>query len=144
MSIHLRLASIEENSFRRYRRNRSLNDSHLLTGITPFPKIVSVSLDDYFAVLHCSTSERVSHIKLDWYFQSSAEKSPRVIWQRGRSNIHRYTAYSPDQRRHYLQIKPVYLNDTGVYICIDQSSGDDDRVELFVRKFPFVEYSFHS
>ncbi|CAF3848117.1 unnamed protein product [Rotaria sp. Silwood2] len=125
---------IEDDSFRRYHRLRSSIDSNSLSG-TPFI-IISVSVDDYFAVLNCSTPQRVSHDKLDWYFQKRASlNSPRVIWQRGRSNIHRYTAYSPDQIQHYLQIKSVNYNDSGTYICIDQTTGFSDKVELIVRKF---------
>ncbi|CAF0755523.1 unnamed protein product [Rotaria sp. Silwood1] len=128
----LGLMCIEDDSFRRYRRLRSSSDSNSLSG-TPFI-IISVSVDDYFAVLNCSTPQRVSHDKLDWYFQKRASlKSPRVIWQRGRSNIHRYTAYSPNQIQHYLQIKSVNYNDSGTYICIDQTTGFHDKVELIVR-----------
>lgn len=129
-------SSIDES----YRRIRSSNDNHhhqhhhhLSTGPSVFPRIVSVSLNDYFAIVDCSTSRNVSRNTLDWYFQSSRDRSPRVIWQGGRSNIHRYAAYSPDERKHYLQIKPVYPTDTGVYMCLDQISGSEDRVELVVR-----------
>ena len=98
--------------------------------------VVSVTVDDYFAVVNCSTPERVPHNKLDWYFETRASlKPPRVIWQRGRSNTARYTAYSPDQTRHYLQIKPVHHNDSGTYMCLDQTTGYFDTVELVVRKF---------
>lgn len=103
---------------------------------TPFVIVVSVSIDDYFAVLNCSTPERVPHLKLEWYFQTHASsKPPFVIWQRGLPKIHRYTAYSPDQLQHYLRIKPINYNDSGTYICVDQSSGFQDKVELIVRKF---------
>jgi len=126
---------IEDDSFRRYRRLRSLSDSNNPPG-TPFIIVVSVSIDDYFAVLNCSTPERVSHLKLDWYFQTRASsKPPRVILQRGHSKVHRYTAYSPDQIQHYLQIKPVNYNDSGTYMCVDQTTGFFKELELIVRKF---------
>jgi hypothetical protein len=125
---------IEDNSFRRYRRLRSSSDSNNPPG-TSFIIVTSVSIDDYYAVLNCSTPERVSHHKLDWYFQTRSSKLPRVIWQRGRSITHRYTAYSPDQYRHYLQIKPVNYNDSGTYTCLDQTTGYYDEIELVVRKF---------
>jgi len=125
---------IENDSFRRYRRLRSSiinsNNSSII--------FVNVSMNDYFAVINCSTPERVPHHKLDWYFQTNASsKPPRVIWQRGRSNIHRYIAYSPDQFRHFLQIKPVHSNDSGTYMCLDQITGFYTGIELLVRKFYF-------
>jgi hypothetical protein len=125
---------IEDDSFRRYRRLRSSNDSNNPPG-TSFIIVSSVSIDDYYAVLNCSTPEHVSHQKLDWYFQTRSSRLPRVIWQRGRSITHRYTAYSPDQKRHYLQIKPVNYNDSGIYMCVDQTTGFRDEIELIVRKF---------
>jgi len=128
----LGLMCIEDDLFRRYRRLRSPSDSNNSPG-TSFIIVASVSIDDYYAVLNCSTPERVPHQKLDWYFQKRSSKSPRVIWQRGRSNIHRYTAYSPDQYRHYLQIKPVNYNDSGIYTCLDQTTGYRDEIELIVR-----------
>jgi hypothetical protein len=95
-----------------------------------------VSGNDYFAVINCSTPERVPHHKLDWYFQTRASlKPPRVIWQRGRSNIPRYIAYSPDQFRHFLQIKPIHYNDSGTYMCLDQTTGFYAGVELAICKF---------
>jgi hypothetical protein len=125
---------IEDDSFRRQRRLRSASDSNNPPG-NPLI-IVSVSVDDYLAVLTCSTPERVPIQKLDWYFKTrSSLKSPRVIWQRGRSNTRRYIAYSPDQVQHYLQIKPVHYNDSGTYMCVDQTTGFYDEVELIVRKF---------
>ncbi|CAF4581684.1 unnamed protein product, partial [Rotaria magnacalcarata] len=60
-------------------------------------------------------------------------KSPRVIWQRGRSITHRYTAYSPDQIQHFFKIKPITNNDSGTYSCVDQASGFIKPVELIVR-----------
>jgi len=135
---------IEDDSFRRYRRLRSLSDSNNPPG-TPFIIVVSVSIDDYFAVLNCSTPERVSHLKLDWYFQTRASsKPPRVIWQSGHANIHRYTAYSPDQIQHYLQIKPVNYNDSGTYMCVDQTTGFHKELELIVRKFNGIYQLDHS
>lgn len=128
------LVCIEDDLFRRYRRLRSSNDNSNNPPGSSFIIIASVSIDDYYAVINCSTPERVSHHKLDWYFQTRSSKIPRVIWQRGRSNIHRYTAYSPDQHRHYLQIKPVYYNDSGTYTCVDQTTGYQDAIELIVRK----------
>jgi hypothetical protein len=99
---------------------------------------ITVSVNDYFAVINCTTPERVPHHKLDWYFQPRASlKSPRVIWQRGRANIHRYVAYSPDQFRHFLQIKPLHYNDSGTYLCLDQTTGFYAGVELTVGKFLF-------
>ena len=96
---------------------------------------MSVSINDYYALINCSTPERVSHHQLDWYFQTRASsKSPRVIWQRGRSNSHRYMAYSPDQFRHFLQIKPIYYNDSGTFMCLDQTTGFTALVNLTVRK----------
>lgn len=96
---------------------------------------VSASIDNYFTVLNCSTPKHVPHHKLDWYFQTrSSSHPPRVIWQRGRSNIHRYLAYSPDQLRHFLQIKPLHYNDSGTYMCLDQTSGFSTRLELSIRK----------
>lgn len=131
------IVCIEENSFRRYRRLRSSSDSNNSPGI-PFI-IIPVSIDDYFAVINCSTPEKVAHDRLDWYFRTRASlKSPRVIWQRGRSNNLRYTAYSPDQVQHYLQIKSVNYNDSGTYTCIDQTTGFQGHVELIVRKFNCV------
>jgi hypothetical protein len=95
-------------------------------------------MNDHFAVLNCSTPERVAHHKLDWYFQTRASlKPPRVIWQRGRSNIHRYIAYSPDQFRHFLQIRPLHSNDSGTYMCLDQTTGYYAGIELIVRKYYF-------
>lgn len=132
---------IEDNLFRRYRRIRSLTDSNNPPG-SSFIIVTSVSIDDYYAVLNCSTPERVSHQKLDWYFQTRSSKLPRVIWQRGRSNTYRYTAYSPDQYRHYLQIKPVHYNDSGIYTCLDQTSGFYDEIELVVRKFQLIKFTF--
>ncbi|CAF0833799.1 unnamed protein product [Adineta steineri] len=129
----LGLMCIEDDSFRRYRRQRSPSDSNNPSG-TPFVIVVSVSVQDYFAVLNCSTPERVPHLKLDWYFQTRASlRPPRVIWQRGHSNIHRYSAYSPDQKQHILQIKPVNYNDSGTYMCVDQTTGFYDKIELIVR-----------
>ena len=97
--------------------------------------LVSASLDDYFTVLNCSTPKHVPHHKLDWYFQTrSSSHPPRVIWQRGRSNIHRYLAYSPDQLRHFLQIKPLHSNDSGTYMCLDQTTGFSARLELSIRE----------
>ncbi len=126
---------IKDDSFRRYRRLRSLSDSNNPSG-TPFIIVVSVSIDDYFAVLNCSTPERVPHLKLDWYFKTPASsKPPRVILQRGHARVHRYTAYSPDQIQHYLQIKPVNYNDSGTYMCVDQTTGFFKELELIVRKF---------
>jgi len=126
---------IKDDSFRRYRRLRSLSDSNNSSG-TPFIIVVSVSIDDYFAVLNCSTPESVPHPKLDWYFKTRASsKPPRVILQRGHAKVHRYTAYSPDQKQHYLQIKPVNYNDSGTYMCVDQITGFQKELELIVRKF---------
>jgi hypothetical protein len=129
---------IEDDSFRRYRRLRSSSDNNNPPG-TPFIIVVSASVDDYFAVLNCSTPRLVPHDQLDWYFEKRASvKSPRVIWQRGRSNSLRYTAYSPDQVRHYLQIKSVNYNDSGTYMCLDQKTGFLDKIELIVRKFDCI------
>jgi hypothetical protein len=129
------LVCIEDDSFNGYHRLHTPNDSNTSPG-TPFIHVVSVSIDDYFAIVNCSTPDHVPHHKLDWYFKTSSSlKSPRVIWQRGRSIIHRYTAYSPDQIRHYLQIKPVHHNDSGTYICLDQTTGYQVLVDLVVRKF---------
>jgi hypothetical protein len=126
---------IKDDSFRRYRRLRSASNN---PSVSPFIIVASVSVDDYFAVLNCSTPDRVPLHKLDWYFQTHAsQNSPRVIWQRGRSNIHRYIAYSPDQTRHFLQIKPIHYNDSGTYICLDQTTGFYTGIELIVRKFLF-------
>jgi hypothetical protein len=124
---------IEDNVFRRYRRLRSSSDSNNPRG-SSFIIVSSVSVDDYQAVLNCSTPKNVSHDKLDWYFRAYSSNLPRVIWQRGRSNIHRYSAFSPDQRLHYLQIKPINYNDSGVYTCVDHSTGFSDDIELLVRK----------
>jgi hypothetical protein len=125
---------IEDDSFRRYRRLRSSSDSINPPG-TPL-NIVSVSVDDYLAVLTCFTPKSVSIQKLDWYFKTrSSVRSPRVIWQRGRSNTRRYVAYSPDQIKHHLEIKPVNYNDSGTYMCVDQTTGFHKEVELIVRKF---------
>lgn len=133
--LSVSLVCNEDGSFRSHHQQISSNDSDMLPG-TPFITVISVSIDDHFAVVNCSTKKRVPHHELEWYFRkSNSHKSPRVIWQRGRSNIHRYHAYSPDQLRHYLQIKPVQLNDSGSYICIDQMTGFQDTVELVVRKF---------
>jgi hypothetical protein len=127
---------IENDSFRRYRRLRSSTINSNNSSISPLIYFVSVSVNDYFAVINCSTPESVAHHKLDWYFQTRASlKSPRVIWQRGRSNIQRYIAYSPDQFRHFLQIKPIYSNDSGIYMCLDQTTGFYAGIELIVRKF---------
>ena len=135
------IVCIEDDSFRRYRRLRASSDSNNLPGIPFF--IVTVSVDDYFAILNCSTPQRVSHDKLDWYFKTRTSlKSPRSIWLRGRSITDRYTAYSPDQFQHYLQIKPVNYNDSGTYICIDQTTGFHEKVELVVRKFSRI-YAFY-
>lgn len=131
---------IEDDSFRRYRRLRSSSDSNNPPG-TSFIIVTSVSIDDYYAVLNCSTPSRVSHQKLDWYFQTRSSTIPRVIWQRGRSNTHRYTAYSPDQYRHYLHIKPLHYNDSGTYTCLDQTTGFEGHMELVVRKFQ-LSYSY--
>ncbi|UJR35769.1 hypothetical protein I4U23_028517 [Adineta vaga] len=129
----LGLICIEDHSYRRYRRLRSSSDSNNPPG-TPFVIVVSVSIDDYFAVLNCSTPERVPHLKLDWYFQTRASlKPPRVIWQRGHSNNPRYTAYSPDQLQHFFQIKSIHYNDSGTYMCVDQTTGFYDKIELLVR-----------
>ncbi|CAF1628499.1 unnamed protein product [Adineta ricciae] len=120
-----------------FRRSSTENDyqSNQTTVVNSLVLVVSVSVNDYFAVINCSTPERVPHHKLDWYFQSrDASRPPRVIWQRGRSNIHRYIAYSPDQFRHFLQIKPVHYNDSGTYMCLDQTSGFYAGVDLFIRK----------
>jgi hypothetical protein len=128
----LGLMCIEDDLFRRYRRLRSSSDSNTPPG-TSFIIVTSVSIDDYQAVLNCSTPKRVSHDKLDWYFRAHSSNLPRVIWQRGRSNIHRYTAFSPDQYQHYLRIKPINFSDSGFYTCLDQTSGFYDEIELFVR-----------
>ncbi len=125
------LVCIENNSFHRLLTSISHNNNSSIN-----PLIIFVSVDDYFAVINCSTPDRVPHHKLDWYFQTRASiKPPRVIWQRGRSNIHRYIAYSPDQFRHFLQIKPLHSNDSGTYMCLDQTTGFYTRIELLVRKF---------
>jgi hypothetical protein len=135
---------IEDDLFRRYRRLRSPIDSNNPPG-SSFIIVTTISIDDYYAVLNCSTPERVPHQKLDWYFQTRSSKSPRVIWQRGRSNTHRYTAYSPDQYRHYLQIKPVNYNDSGIYACVDQITGFHDEIELIIRKFNiYIHYIIYS
>lgn len=106
------------------------------SSINPFILFVSVSIDDHFVVINCSTPDRVPHHKLDWYFQTQTSlKPPRVIWQRGRSNVARYIAYSPDQFRHFLQIQPIHSNDSGTYMCLDQTTGFYDRIELIVRKY---------
>jgi hypothetical protein len=116
--------------------NHNINPS---SSINPSLVIVSISIDDYFAILNCSTPNHVPHHKLDWYFQTRASlQPPRVIWQRGRSNIPRYLAYSPDQYRHYLQIKPLNYNDSGTYMCLDQTSGYAARMELIVRTYHHV------
>jgi hypothetical protein len=129
---------IENDSFRRYRRLRSSSINNNNSLISPLIFFVSASVNDYFAVINCSTPERVPHHKLDWYFQTrSSLKPPRVIWQRGRSNTHRYIAYSPDQLHHFLQIKPILSNDSGTYMCLDQTTGFYTGIELFVRKFYF-------
>lgn len=105
------------------------------SSINPFVLLISASIDDQFVVINCSTPDRVPHHKLDWYFQTRTSlKPPRVIWQRGRSNIARYIAYSPDQFRHFLQIQPIHSNDTGTYMCLDQTTGFFDRIELVVGK----------
>ncbi len=127
---------IENVSFRRYRRLRSSISNNNHSSINPLIVFVSASMNDHFAVINCSTPERVPHHKLDWYFQTRASlKPPRVIWQRGRSNIHRYIAYSPDQFRHFLQIRPLNSNDSGTYMCLDQTTGFYAGVELIVRKY---------
>ena len=143
--LSIRLVCTKDESFRRYHRPgvapSSPSDSNLSPG-TPFITVVAVSVDDYFAVVNCSTSVRVPHYRLDWYFKTSASlHSPRVIWQSGRSNTDRYTAYSPDQVRHYLQIKPVHQNDSGTYICLDQNTGSLHEVELIVRKFDRLRHN---
>ena len=126
---------IKDDSFRHYRRLRSSSN---IPSVRQFINVASVSVDDYFAVLNCSTPERVLHHRLDWYFQTHASRRPpRVIWQSGRSNIRRYVAYSPDQIRHFLQIKPVHYNDSGTYMCLDQTTGFYAGIELIVRKFLF-------
>lgn len=118
-----------------------MNNNYDLS-VNPIIIFVPVSVKDYFAVINCSTPERVPHHKLDWYFQTrTSSKPPRVIWQRGRSNINRYIAYSPDQYRHFLQIKPVHYNDSGTYMCLDQTTGFYDRIDLIVRKFRFFPNS---
>ncbi|CAF0999013.1 unnamed protein product [Adineta steineri] len=129
----LGLKCMGDESFRRYRRlHSSISITHNAS-VSPLIIDVSVSVNDYFAVINCSTPERVPHHKLDWYFQTrSSITPPRVIWQRGRSNIHRYIAYSPDQFRHFLQIKPLHYNDSGTYMCLDQTSGFYAGVDLII------------
>ncbi|CAF0862193.1 unnamed protein product [Rotaria sordida] len=131
----LGLKCIEDDSFRRYRRLRSsISSNNHNSSVSPLIFIVSVSVNDYFAVINCSTPERVPHHKLDWYFQTrTSSRPPRVIWQRGRSNIHRYIAYSPDQIRHFLQIKPIHYNDSGTYMCLDQTTGFYTGIDLIVQ-----------
>ncbi|CAF2374938.1 unnamed protein product [Rotaria sp. Silwood2] len=130
----LELKCIEDNSFRRYRRLHSSISNNNNSSVSSLIFIVSVSVNDHFAVINCSTPERVPHHKLDWYFQTHTSlKPPRVIWQRGRSNIHRYIAYSPDQIRHFLQIKPIYYNDSGTYMCLDQTTGFYAGIDLIVH-----------
>ncbi|CAF3193233.1 unnamed protein product [Rotaria socialis] len=131
----LGLKCIEDDSFRRYRRLRSPTYSHTHnSSVNPLFYLMSASISDHFAVINCSTPEHVPHHKLDWYFQTStSSKPPRVIWQRGRSNIHRYIAYSPDQLRHFLQIKPILYNDSGTYTCLDQTTGFFAGVDLIVH-----------
>jgi len=124
---------IEEDLFRRYRRLRSSFDSNTPPGSPSV--IVSTSVDDYYAVLNCTTSNPVTHLQLDWYFQTRSSRTTRVIWQSGRTITQRYTAYSPDQHQHYLQIKPLNFNDSGVYTCVDHTTGNQHAVELIVRKF---------
>ncbi len=124
---------IEDDLFRRYRRLRSSSDSNNPPG-SSFVIINHVSITDYQAVLNCSTPEPVAHEKLDWYFRAHSSNLPRVIWQRGRANIRRYAAFSPDQYQHYLRIKPINFNDSGFYTCLDQASGFYDEIELLVRK----------
>ncbi|CAF1628483.1 unnamed protein product [Adineta ricciae] len=127
------LMRVVSGTFRRS-STESSDQSNQTTAVNPLVLVVSVSVNDYFAVINCSTPERVPHHKLDWYFQSrDASRPPRVIWQRGRSNIHRYIAYSPDQYRHFLQIKPVNYNDSGTYMCLDQTSGFYAGVDLFIH-----------
>ena len=122
-----------DDSFRRHRRLRSSLSNSVNASASPLLRFVAVSADDDFAVINCTTPERVPHHKLDWYFQTrDSSRPPRVIWQRGRSNIYRYVAYSPDQARHYLQIKPVHYNDSGTYTCLDQTSGFYAGVELLI------------
>ena len=128
---------IEDDLFRRYRRLRSSSEHWNPPG-TSFLIVNTVSIDDYQAILNCSTPQRVSHEKLDWYFRARSANLPRVIWQRGRSNTVRYTAFSPDQSRHYLRIKPIHHNDSGVYTCLDQTTGFSHDIELLVRKFSLV------
>ena len=138
--LSVRLVSAEDASFRRYHRPAVVpsNDSDVSPG-TPFITVIAISVYDYFAVVNCSTSIRVPQSRLDWYFKTSASlDSPRVIWQSGRAKTHRYTAYSPDQIRHYLQIKPIHLNDSGTYTCLDQETGSQHEIELVVRKFADV------
>lgn len=127
----LGLMCIEDDLFRRYRRLRSSFDSNTPSGSSSV--IVSTSVDDYYAVLNCTTSNRVTHLQLDWYFQTRSSRTSRVIWQSGRSITQRYTAYSPDQHRHYLQIKPLNFNDSGIYTCLDQTTGYQAAIELIVR-----------
>ncbi|CAF0825074.1 unnamed protein product [Rotaria sp. Silwood1] len=131
----LELKCIDDDSFRRYRRLRSpISGNNHNSTVSPLIFIISVSVNDHFAVINCSTPERVPHHKLDWYFQTrTSSKPPRVIWQRGRSNIHRYIAYSPDQIRHFLQIKPIYYNDSGKYMCLDQNTGFYSGIDLIVH-----------
>ena len=132
---------IEDDLFRRYRRLRSSSDINNPTG-SSFIIVTSVFIDDYQAVLNCSTKKHVAHDRLDWYFRPRSSDLSRVIWQRGRSNTHRYTAFSPDQHRHYLRIKPISFNDSGVYACLDQTSGISNEIELVVRKFNFISLDF--
>lgn len=111
----------------------------------PLIIFVSTSIDDHFVVINCSTPERVPHHKLDWYFQTrTSSKPPRVIWQRGRSNIPRYIAYSPDQIRHFLQIRPIHSNDSGTYMCLDQTTGFYDRTELLIGQYFFFNSLWNS
>lgn len=113
------------------------------SSIKPLIIFVSASIDNHFVVINCSTPERVPHHKLDWYFQTrTSSKPPRVIWQRGRSNTARYIAYSPDQLRHFLQIRPIHSNDSGTYMCLDQTTGFYDRTELIVGQY--FKYFFSS
>lgn len=135
---------IEDDIFRRYRRLRASSDSNNPPG-TSFIIVTSTSIDAYRAILNCSTPERVPRETLDWYFRSRSSNLPRVIWQRGRSNTPRYSAFSPDQRQHYLEIKPINYNDSGVYTCVDQRSGFHEDIELLIRKlYIFIYYIIDS
>lgn len=133
---------IEDDSFRRFRRLRSSNESNLVPG-TSLAGVIAVFTDDSSALVNCTTEQQVTELALDWYFEeNNSQKSSRVIWQRGRAKIDRYKAFSSDQFHHYLKIKPVYLNDSGTYTCLDQATGAQKRVELVVRKFNQDSYCF--